>query len=309
MRYVSTRGGSPSLGFSDAVAAGLAPDGGLFVPESLPDLSGELAGMAALAYPELCTRFLSAFATDIPAAELAQIVRLSYSTFDVPEVAPLRALSKNLHVLELFHGPTLAFKDVALQLLGNLYGRQCRIRRENINVLGATSGDTGAAAIHGLMGKPGVAIFTYNHEVTSLPAPAAFRVLVRARWLDRHRHAIRHEDIYSTACVQPLLQPDLAIGEPLARAAGPSAGTAVYSVVVRNDGTAAATNFDVGLTVNGVARPNIAVPTLAANSTQLVDFTAPRCNAGTTIVATADVAGVVTEPANTSRSRTFACGR
>ncbi|HEY5228524.1 MAG TPA: threonine synthase [Opitutaceae bacterium] len=159
MRYVSTRGGSPSLGFSDAVAAGLAPDGGLFVPESLPDLSGELAGMAALAYPELCTRFLSAFATDIPAAELAQIVRLSYSTFDVPEVAPLRALSKNLHVLELFHGPTLAFKDVALQLLGNLYGRQCRIRRENINVLGATSGDTGAAAIHGLMGKPGVAIF------------------------------------------------------------------------------------------------------------------------------------------------------
>jgi len=157
--------------------------------------------------------------------------------------------------------------------------------------------------------QPGVAIFTYNHEVTSLPAPAAFRVLVRARWLDRHRHAIRHEDIYSTACVQPLLQPDLAIGEPLARAAGPSAGTAVYSVVVRNDGTAAATNFDVGLTVNGVARPNIAVPTLAANSTQLVDFTAPRCNAGTTIVATADVAGVVTEPANTSRSRTFACGR
>jgi len=157
--------------------------------------------------------------------------------------------------------------------------------------------------------QPGVAIFTYNHEVTGLPAPAAFRVLVRARWLDRHRHTVRHEDIYSTACVQPLLQPDLAIGEPLARAAGPTAATAVYSVVVRNDGTAAAANFDVGLTVNGVAQPNIAVPTLAANSTQLVEFTAPRCNAGTTIVATADVTGVVTEPADTVRSRSFACGR
>jgi threonine synthase len=159
MRYVSTRGGGPSLGFSDAVAAGLAPDGGLFVPESLPDLSGELAGLRGLPYPELCLRFLSHFATDIPRAELAELVNRSYSGFDRPEVAPLRRLSPNLHVLELFHGPTLAFKDVALQVLGNLYGRQCAMRGESINVLGATSGDTGAAAIQGLMGKPGVAIF------------------------------------------------------------------------------------------------------------------------------------------------------
>ncbi|HZZ20809.1 MAG TPA: threonine synthase [Opitutaceae bacterium] len=159
MRYVSTRGGGPSLGFSDAVAAGLAPDGGLFVPQSLPDLSGELSGMKGLSYAELCIRFFSHFATDIPAPELAELIRASYARFDRPEVAPLRRLSPNLHVLELFHGPTLAFKDVALQFLGNLYARQCRLRAETINVLGATSGDTGAAAIHGLMGKPGVAIF------------------------------------------------------------------------------------------------------------------------------------------------------
>jgi threonine synthase len=159
VRYVSTRGGTPPQSFSDAVGAGLAPDGGLFVPETLPDLSGELSGMEGLPYAELCYRFLSHFATDIPPAELRALVDRSYRSFDSPEVAPLRALGPDLDVLELFHGPTLAFKDVALQLVGNLYERQCALRRETINVLGATSGDTGAAAIHGLLGKPGVAIF------------------------------------------------------------------------------------------------------------------------------------------------------
>jgi threonine synthase len=159
MRYVSTRGGTPPVGFSDAMAAGLAPDGGLFVPETLPDLSGELAGFAGLPYAELCLRFLSQFATDIPPAELREIVLRSYAVFDRPEVAPLLGLSGEISLLELFHGPTLAFKDIALQLLGNLYARQCAVRGESINVLGATSGDTGAAAIHGLMGRPGVAVF------------------------------------------------------------------------------------------------------------------------------------------------------
>jgi threonine synthase len=159
MRYVSTRGGSPPVGFSDAVAAGLAPDGGLFVPETLPDLSAELGSLSGLSYAELCTRFLAHFATDIPAPELKALVEQSYLRFERPEIAPLLELSPEVHVLELFHGPTLAFKDVALQLLGNLYARQCALRKESINVLGATSGDTGAAAIHGLMGRAGVAIF------------------------------------------------------------------------------------------------------------------------------------------------------
>jgi threonine synthase len=159
MRYVSTRGGSPPTGFAEAVAAGLAPDGGLFVPEELPDLSGELGALKGLSYPELCTRFLARFATDIPEAELGGLVARSYGAFDTAEIAPLRGLAPGLHVLELFHGPTLAFKDFALQVLGNLYARQCVLRRETINALGATSGDTGAAAIHGLMGKKGAAVF------------------------------------------------------------------------------------------------------------------------------------------------------
>ena len=159
MRYVSTRGGTPPLGFSDAVAEGLAADGGLLVPEALPDLAPELEGFRRLAYAELCYRFLRKFATDIPDAELRELVARSYAGFERPEVAPLLLLAPGLHVLELFHGPTLAFKDIALQLLGRLYARQCATRGEAINVLGATSGDTGAAAIHSLMGRPGTAIF------------------------------------------------------------------------------------------------------------------------------------------------------
>jgi len=159
MKFISTRGQTPSLGFSDAVATGLAPDGGLFLPETLPDFSGQLAAFEKLSYPKLCFEFMRVFATDIPAETLRTIVDASYTTFADPAIAPLKPLGKNLYVLELFHGPTLAFKDFALQLLGNLYAHQCVVRRETINVLGATSGDTGAAAIHGLLGKPGTAIF------------------------------------------------------------------------------------------------------------------------------------------------------
>jgi threonine synthase len=160
MKFLSTRGQTPALGFSDAVATGLAPDGGLFLPEQLPDLSGALPRFESCrSYADLCFEFLRLFATDIPADTLRPLVQASYTKFDHPAVAPLKPLAKNLYVLELFHGPTLAFKDFALQLLGNLYAEQCRVRRETINVLGATSGDTGAAAIHGLIGRPGTAIF------------------------------------------------------------------------------------------------------------------------------------------------------
>ncbi|MES2692748.1 MAG: threonine synthase [Verrucomicrobiota bacterium] len=160
MRFISTRGQTPALSFSDAVATGLAPDGGLFLPEQLPDLSGSLATFERCgSYAELCFEFMRVFATDIPAETLRGIVNASYTRFNDPAIAPLKPLAKNLYVLELFHGPTLAFKDFALQLLGNLYAHQCKVRKESINVLGATSGDTGAAAIHGLIGRPGTAIF------------------------------------------------------------------------------------------------------------------------------------------------------
>ena len=162
MRYISTRGQTPALSFSDAVATGLAPDGGLFLPEQMPDLSSALPRFekaANTSYAELCFEFMRLFATDIPAETLRELVHTSYTRFSDPAIAPLKALAKNLYVLELFHGPTLAFKDFALQLLGNLYAHQCKVRKETINVLGATSGDTGAAAIHGLIGRPGTAIF------------------------------------------------------------------------------------------------------------------------------------------------------
>jgi threonine synthase len=159
MLYLSTRGQTPALGFSDAVATGLAPDGGLFLPEKLPDFSADLGRFEKLGYAELCFEFLRVFATDIPAETLRSLIAQSYTRFDHADIAPLKPLASKLYVLELFHGPTLAFKDFALQLLGNLYAHQCKVRRETINVLGATSGDTGAAAIHGLLGRPGTAIF------------------------------------------------------------------------------------------------------------------------------------------------------
>ena len=169
MRFISTRGQTPALGFSDAVATGLAPDGGLFLPETLPDLSNEWQGWGALSYPALCFEFMRRFATDIPADILRGIVGKSYTTFDHPDIAPLVQLDARTRVLELFHGPTLAFKDFALQLLGNLYEHQCAVRGQSINVLGATSGDTGSAAIHGLLGKPGTAIFILYPEGRTSP--------------------------------------------------------------------------------------------------------------------------------------------
>ena len=159
MRYISTRGEAPAVSFSEAVAHGLAPDGGLYLPESLPDLSGQLDEWAGLPYPELCFAFLRLFADDLDEAVLSRVTSASYVRFDSDEVAPIVPLGENLSVLELFHGPTLAFKDFALQLLGNLYGEQIRRTGEPITVLGATSGDTGAAAIEGLLGKEGVTVF------------------------------------------------------------------------------------------------------------------------------------------------------
>lgn len=159
MNYISTRGQVPPVSFSTAVAQGLAPDGGLYLPETMPDLKPYLADWVNLSYVELCEAFLALFATDIDRAELRTIVAKSYTKFDHQDIAPIKKLNENCFVLELFHGPTLAFKDFALQLLGNLYEAQIARTGTTISVLGATSGDTGAAAIHGLLGKSGVKTF------------------------------------------------------------------------------------------------------------------------------------------------------
>jgi threonine synthase len=159
MNYVSTRGQTRPHTFSEAVEAGLAPDGGLFLPDSWPDISGKLAAWEKLSYPELAAEFLSLFGPDITKDEWHALTKQAYAKFDSPEIAPLRQLTEKTYILELFHGPTLAFKDFALQLLGLLYKRQVERSGKKLAVLGATSGDTGSAAIHGCMGQEGIKIF------------------------------------------------------------------------------------------------------------------------------------------------------
>jgi threonine synthase len=186
MRFVSTRGEAEPLAFSQAVAAGLASDGGLYLPESLPRIDDRLAAWENLPYPDLCAAFLGLFATDIPAAELHALTRAAMARFDHPLAAPLVRLDADTFLLELFHGPTLAFKDFALQLLGLLYARQIERSGEPITVLGATSGDTGAAAIHGLLGRPGVRIFILYPEGGVAPLQEMQMTCTG----DRHVHAI-----------------------------------------------------------------------------------------------------------------------
>ena len=159
MKFISTRGQCEPVGFNAAVAHGLAPDGGLYLPEKLPDIRPLLPRWSNLAYADLAYEFLHLFATDVSSAELRNLVDRAYIRFAHPDVAPLVELRDGLWVLELFHGPTLAFKDFAMQLLGGLYANQILHTGQFINVLGATSGDTGAAAIHSLLGLEGVRIF------------------------------------------------------------------------------------------------------------------------------------------------------
>lgn len=159
MTYLSTRGQTKPHTFSEAVEAGLAPDGGLFLPDTWPDISGKLTEWESLSYPELAAEFFTLFAPEISNEEWHSLTKQAYAKFDSPDVAPLRKITEKTFVLELFHGPTLAFKDFALQLLGLLYKRQVAQSGKKLAVLGATSGDTGSAAIHGCMGQDGITIF------------------------------------------------------------------------------------------------------------------------------------------------------
>ncbi len=156
LNYISTRGNTSPRTFSEAVLTGLAPDGGLLLPETVPDVSADLVRWRNLSYGELASAILRRF-TDLPTADLDEILRASLQHFSHPEITPLRSFDK-LHILELFHGPTLAFKDLALQFLGNLFAYLLDGGRE-LNLLAATSGDTGSAAIAGVRGKPGIRIF------------------------------------------------------------------------------------------------------------------------------------------------------
>ncbi len=159
MKYCSTRGQVKGLNFTDAVMMGLADDGGLLLPEEIPQLTDiELQQLSTLSYPELAFAIISKYATDIPADDLKKLIESSYAVFSDPRVTPV-VKQDDLYILELFHGPTLAFKDVALQFLGNLFEYFLSKNNQRMNIIGATSGDTGSAAIYGVRGKKNINIF------------------------------------------------------------------------------------------------------------------------------------------------------
>ncbi|MEA3041644.1 MAG: threonine synthase [Sphingomonadales bacterium] len=165
MLHVSTRGEAPAVGFTDALLTGLARDGGLYVPETWPALSrGTIEAFAGWRYAEVAKAVLGALVDDIPRVDLDRMVEGSYAAFRHPAVCPLTQIGDNLFVLELFHGPTLAFKDVAMQLLGRLMDHVLRARGTRATIIGATSGDTGSAAADAFKGLDQVDVFIlYPH--------------------------------------------------------------------------------------------------------------------------------------------------
>ncbi len=167
MNYISTRGGMPPTRFTEILLGGLAPDGGLAMPEAYPRIDRTtLAAWRKLGYRELAFEILSRFIDDIPAGDLRGIVERTYTktAFGSDDITPVSTLEPGLHLLHLSNGPTLAFKDIAMQLLGNLFEYVLARRGEALNILGATSGDTGSAAEYAMRGKRGVRVFMLSPE-------------------------------------------------------------------------------------------------------------------------------------------------
>ena len=196
MRYISTRGQAPALAFEDVMLTGLAPDGGLYVPETLPRFSaGQMRAWAKLDYADLAATIMQPFVEGFLAAdELRAITRDTYAGFRHPAVAPLVQLGHNEWLLELFHGPTLAFKDFALQLLGRLLDVSLARRHQRVVVLGATSGDTGSAAIEGCRRCANVDIFILHphqrvsevqrRQMTTVPGDNIHNIAVQGNFDD-----------------------------------------------------------------------------------------------------------------------------
>jgi threonine synthase len=169
MRYISTRGQAAPLSFCDILLGGLAPDGGLYLPEHYPQVSrADLDAWRILSYPDLAFKILSLFIDDIPTDTLKKIVAATYTAdayrfsrnpADAGQITPLVNLFDGISLLELSNGPTMAFKDIALRLLGNLFEYELGRRGEEMNILGATSGDTGSAAEYAMRGKKGIKVF------------------------------------------------------------------------------------------------------------------------------------------------------
>ncbi|HEY7610109.1 MAG TPA: threonine synthase [Alphaproteobacteria bacterium] len=196
LRYISTRDRAPALGFEDVLLAGLARDGGLYVPERWPAWSpGDLKALRGLGYAALAARVMQPFVgRAVAEGELAAMAEAAYRGFDHPEVAPLVPLGTNEYLLELFHGPTFAFKDMALQLVGLLFDHVLKRRGERITILGATSGDTGSAAIAALAGRAAVDVFILHPkgriseiqrlQMTTVDAPNVHNIAIEGTFDD-----------------------------------------------------------------------------------------------------------------------------
>src|SRR5580704_7597227 len=172
VRYLSTRDprAAPSTrSFAEVLLAGLAEDGGLYVPDRMPGLAADIPGFAGLPYAEIAARIVALFVGDaFPPGELRQLIATAYGRFRHAAVAPLVQIDERLWLLELFHGPTLAFKDLALQLVGPMFDALLARRREHVTVIGATSGDTGSAAIEACREREAIDIFIlYPHQRVS----------------------------------------------------------------------------------------------------------------------------------------------
>ena len=167
MNYLSTRGDKSPKKFCDILLEGLAPDGGLYLPEFYPQIdSATLEAWRGLPYADLAFEVLSLYIDDIPPVDLKEICRKTYTreVFGTVAIVPLRPLEEGLYLQALSNGPTLAFKDMAMQLLGNLFEYELARRGEQLNIFGATSGDTGSAAEYAMRGKRGVRVFMRSEE-------------------------------------------------------------------------------------------------------------------------------------------------
>ena len=192
MRYISTRGNMLPKAFSEVVLSGLASDGGLVIPESYPKISkSELEEWRNLNYPDLAFKILSKFVDDIPGTDLRGIIDRTYTheAFHNDEIAPLNTLEPGIHILSLSNGPTLAFKDIAMQFLGNIFEYILAKTGEELNILGATSGDTGSSAEYAMRGKNGIRVFMLSPQgkmtgfqtaqMFSLQDPNIFNIAIR----------------------------------------------------------------------------------------------------------------------------------
>ena len=204
MKYISTRGNAPAKTFTEILLGGLAPDGGLYLPEQYPQVTrAELDAWRKLSYADIAFAVLSKFATDIPVADLKAIIAKTYTTAvysngradsDFSQITPLRTLEPGVHILELSNGPTLAFKDMAMQLLGNLFEYALAKQHEELNILGATSGDTGSAAEYAMRGKRGIRVFMLSPhgkmsgfqraQMYSLQDPNIFNIAINGMFDD-----------------------------------------------------------------------------------------------------------------------------